>query len=111
MAGVSHFRRSIFAVWHWPRWVWAVVVVLLLAVSWGTTYAMLAERICQPRFDRIKWLKVVDVDVCYPALRRVPSEIRGLITLALRPAHLVDRQLRPRYWKMTFGQWMEELDQ
>lgn len=25
-------RRSIFAVWHWPRWAWVIVVPLLLIV-------------------------------------------------------------------------------
>ena len=30
MADTSTPRRSLFAVWHWPRWTWAVVVMLML---------------------------------------------------------------------------------
>lgn len=30
MSDLSAPRRSIFAVWRWPRWTWGVVVLLML---------------------------------------------------------------------------------
>src|SRR5262245_25440049 len=38
-------RRSLFAVWRWPRWALALLLIVALLTAYGTTYRLLADRI------------------------------------------------------------------
>lgn len=53
-------RRSVFAVWHWPRWTWAIVVVLMLVgypLSIGPAYWMLGMGVIPQTATTVEFLR------------------------------------------------------
>lgn len=102
-------RRSLFAVWRWPRWKLAAVILLLLAASWGMSYAMLAERGFQFReIDGLPPTYTCSVIFHCPRLNALPRNVQVAMQFAFYPVHLIDRQLRPGYWNLTYEEILVE---
>ena len=72
---------------------WCAVVSLLIGLYFGS-YFCLVSRIRPPGSTIVPGMRIPHV----PLYSNTRSPIDNLLIFAFRPAHWIDRRLRPNYW-------------
>lgn len=104
-------RRSIYAVWRWPKWALASTAILAILSSYAIAYFILVKPTYGSVFDPVTSERILTRIANYPYSNCLPLEWKRLVFLALEPAHCVDRWIRPAYWEVPgiggFGESIE----
>lgn len=90
-------RRSPFAVWGWPWWVWMCVVVFNFMAYYGSHRILLGTR-TGVYFDQKVGSYMQGPIREYALPDFAPRELHEAIDVFFWPAYSLDRLMRPRFW-------------
>lgn len=97
MASIA-FRRLLLMPWRWSRWTLGLILAAGFLITYGLSYAALADRAINMAAFRPDGTVDAAPSVYYPRTQVLPPELREAVQLLFVPAHRVDRLVRPRYW-------------